>query len=142
MKLRPIRVLTVIGAALVLMAGGAVAYAQIPAADGTISACYTKSTGTIRIIDTGVACKKGETSLTWNQHGNPGTNGTNGKDGSGVLSGNGTPADGLGKDGDFYDGKRQAARYFFRFELPKTAPQLDLLESLDRTTLEMRDGWF
>ncbi|MUL76039.1 acyl-CoA dehydrogenase [Mycolicibacterium sp. CBMA 226] len=47
-----------------------------------------------------------------------------------------------GKDGDFYDGKRQATRYFFRFELPKTAPQLDLLESLDRTTLEMRDSWF
>ncbi|MUM31082.1 acyl-CoA dehydrogenase, partial [Mycolicibacterium sp. CBMA 361] len=47
-----------------------------------------------------------------------------------------------GKAGDFYDGKRQAARDFFRFELPKTAPQLDLLESLDRTTLEMRDGWF
>jgi alkylation response protein AidB-like acyl-CoA dehydrogenase len=47
-----------------------------------------------------------------------------------------------GKDGDFYDGKRQATRYFFRFELPKTAPQLDLLESLDRTTLEMQDSWF
>jgi hypothetical protein len=47
-----------------------------------------------------------------------------------------------GQTGDFYDGKRQAARYFFRYELPKTAPQLDLLESLDRTTLEMRDGWF
>jgi alkylation response protein AidB-like acyl-CoA dehydrogenase len=47
-----------------------------------------------------------------------------------------------GKDGDFYDGKRQATRYFFRFELPKTTPQLDLLESLDRTTLEMRDAWF
>ena len=47
-----------------------------------------------------------------------------------------------GRDGDFYDGKRHAARYFFRFELPKTAPQLDLLASLDRTTLEMRDGWF
>ena len=47
-----------------------------------------------------------------------------------------------GKGGDFYDGKRQATRYFFRFELPKTAPQLDLLESLDRTTLEMRDAWF
>ncbi|KQY07113.1 acyl-CoA dehydrogenase [Mycobacterium sp. Root135] len=45
-------------------------------------------------------------------------------------------------DGDFYDGKRQAARYFFRYELPRTAPQLDLLEGLDRTTLEMRDGWF
>ena len=47
-----------------------------------------------------------------------------------------------GRTGDFYDGKRQAARYFFRYELPKTAPQLDLLESLDRTTLEMRDSWF
>jgi hypothetical protein len=47
-----------------------------------------------------------------------------------------------GRDGDFYAGKRQAARYFFRYELPKTAPQLDLLESLDRTTLEMRDSWF
>jgi alkylation response protein AidB-like acyl-CoA dehydrogenase len=44
--------------------------------------------------------------------------------------------------GDFYDGKRQAARYFFRYELPKTAPQLDLLASLDRTTLTMRDSWF
>jgi alkylation response protein AidB-like acyl-CoA dehydrogenase len=47
-----------------------------------------------------------------------------------------------GHSGDFYDGKRQAARYFFRYELPKTAPQLDLLASLDRTTLEMRDSWF
>ena len=47
-----------------------------------------------------------------------------------------------GRAGDFYDGKRQAARYFYRYELPRTAPQLGLLESLDRTTLEMRDGWF
>ncbi|MET7771822.1 acyl-CoA dehydrogenase [Nocardia sp. NPDC005366] len=47
-----------------------------------------------------------------------------------------------GREGDFYEGKRAAARYFFRYELPKTAPQLDLLESLDRTTLEMRDSWF
>jgi hypothetical protein len=47
-----------------------------------------------------------------------------------------------GRSGDFYDGKRQAARFFFRYELPRTAPQLDLLESLDRTTLEMVDDWF
>ncbi len=47
-----------------------------------------------------------------------------------------------GRTGDFYDGKRQAGRYFFRYELPKTGPQLDLLETLDRTTLEMRDSWF
>jgi alkylation response protein AidB-like acyl-CoA dehydrogenase len=47
-----------------------------------------------------------------------------------------------GRTGDFYDGKRQAARYFFRWELPRTGPQFDLLESLDRTTLDMPDAWF
>ncbi len=47
-----------------------------------------------------------------------------------------------GRAGDFYDGKRQAGRFFFRYELPKTGPQLDLLASLDRTTIEMREGWF
>jgi alkylation response protein AidB-like acyl-CoA dehydrogenase len=47
-----------------------------------------------------------------------------------------------GKSGDFYDGKRAAARYFFRYELARTGPQLDLLASLDRTTLDMADTWF
>jgi butyryl-CoA dehydrogenase len=47
-----------------------------------------------------------------------------------------------GKEGAFYDGKRAAAEYFFRWELPKVGPQLDLLASLDRTTLDMQDAWF
>jgi alkylation response protein AidB-like acyl-CoA dehydrogenase len=47
-----------------------------------------------------------------------------------------------GRTGAFYDGKRQAGRYFFRFELPKTGPQFALLESLDRTTLDMPTSWF
>ena len=47
-----------------------------------------------------------------------------------------------GREGDFYDGKRQAARYFYRWELPRTGPQFDLLTSLDRTTLDMADRWF
>jgi butyryl-CoA dehydrogenase len=47
-----------------------------------------------------------------------------------------------GREGDFYDGKRQAARFFFRWELPRTGPQFDLLQSLDRTTLDMPDAWF
>ena len=47
-----------------------------------------------------------------------------------------------GRSGTFYDGKRQACRYFFRWELPKTGPQFDLLASLDETTLAMRDEWF
>ncbi|MGU3292825.1 acyl-CoA dehydrogenase [Williamsia sp. M5A3_1d] len=43
--------------------------------------------------------------------------------------------------GDFYDGKRAAAQYFFRYELPKTGPQFDLLASLDRTTLDLEPAW-
>jgi len=41
------------------------------------------------------------------------------------------------REGGFHDGKRAAARYFYRFELPKTGPQFDLLASLDRTTLDV-----
>jgi hypothetical protein len=46
-----------------------------------------------------------------------------------------------GGEGDFYDGKRAAAAYFYRWELPRTGPQLDLLDSLDRTTLDARSEW-
>ncbi|OAK51124.1 acyl-CoA dehydrogenase [Rhodococcoides kyotonense] len=46
------------------------------------------------------------------------------------------------KSGDFYDGKRHAARYFFRYELPKVGPQLDVLASHDRTTLDANPAWF
>jgi alkylation response protein AidB-like acyl-CoA dehydrogenase len=47
-----------------------------------------------------------------------------------------------GRSGDFYEGKRQTARFFFHYELPKTGPLFDLLESLDCTTLTMEDAWF
>lgn len=46
------------------------------------------------------------------------------------------------RSGDFYDGKRAAARFFLRWELPKVGPMLDLLASGDTTTLDMRDDWF
>ena len=49
--------------------GAGVAFAQIPAASGVISACYTKSTGTIRVIDAGGTCKSSESPLSWNQAG-------------------------------------------------------------------------
>jgi butyryl-CoA dehydrogenase len=45
------------------------------------------------------------------------------------------------EQGDFYDGKRAAAAYFFRYELPRTGPQLDLLATLDRTTLDTKTEW-
>ncbi|CDG83063.1 acyl-CoA dehydrogenase [Janthinobacterium agaricidamnosum] len=47
-----------------------------------------------------------------------------------------------GRDDDFYRGKVQACRYFFHWELPKVQQQLDLLESVDTTTLDMQDAWF
>ena len=45
-------------------------------------------------------------------------------------------------DSDFYHGKWQACRYFFLYELPKVDSMLDLVESLDDTTLGMQDAWF
>ncbi len=43
---------------------------------------------------------------------------------------------------DFYRGKLQACQYFIRWELPKVRPMLNLLESIDTTTLDMKDAWF
>jgi alkylation response protein AidB-like acyl-CoA dehydrogenase len=42
----------------------------------------------------------------------------------------------------FYHGKWQACRYFMLYELPKVDAMLELVESLDGTTLEMQDGWY
>jgi len=45
-------------------------------------------------------------------------------------------------ESDFHEGKRQAARYFWRWELPRVNAQFDLLESLDRTVLDTDQNWF
>jgi butyryl-CoA dehydrogenase len=45
-------------------------------------------------------------------------------------------------DSDFHEGKRQAARYFWKWELPRVHHRFDLLESLDRTVLDARTDWF
>ncbi|NLG47835.1 acyl-CoA dehydrogenase [Gordonia sp. (in: high G+C Gram-positive bacteria)] len=47
-----------------------------------------------------------------------------------------------GRAGDFYDGKRMAARYFYAHELPQVGPWIDLLASKDTTTVEMNPNWF
>jgi alkylation response protein AidB-like acyl-CoA dehydrogenase len=44
-------------------------------------------------------------------------------------------------DSDFHEGKRQAARFFWRWELPRVHHRFDLLESLDRTVLDTPDRW-
>ena len=43
---------------------------------------------------------------------------------------------------DFYRGKLQACQYFIQWELPKARTMLNLLASLDTTTLQMQDNWF
>jgi len=62
-----------------------VAYASIPDGSGTIHGCYAKSTGALRVIDTG-GCKSAELALTWAQQGPPGTPGTNGVSGYQIVT--------------------------------------------------------
>lgn len=49
---------------------------------------------------------------------------------------------GPGPDSAFYLGKLQAARWFFRMELPKTALWYDSVRQLDDTSLSMQPEWF
>ena len=46
------------------------------------------------------------------------------------------------RDDDFAHGKRQAARYFMQWELPRMDAWLDRLADNDDTALAMRDDWF
>jgi alkylation response protein AidB-like acyl-CoA dehydrogenase len=48
----------------------------------------------------------------------------------------------LDSDRDFYQGKLQACRFFFRWELPKTVHWGQLLRNGEATCLKMRDLWF
>jgi hypothetical protein len=57
----------------VAVIGGGIAYASIPGADGTISACYNKTTGQLRVVDAdaGQVCKTTENPLQWEQAADP-----------------------------------------------------------------------
>ncbi len=75
--------------ALVLTAGGAIAYASIPAPNGTIDGCYKTSgpaQGALIIIDSTATCPSGTAALNWNQTGPQGPAGpsTAGPGGLGV----------------------------------------------------------
>jgi hypothetical protein len=60
-----------LGAALLLLTAGGVAYATIPDAGGVIHGCYKNSNGALRVIDTdtGAHCSGAESALDWNQSG-------------------------------------------------------------------------
>jgi hypothetical protein len=68
---------------IVAVVAGSAAYAAIPDAGGVIHGCYVKSGGSLRVIDATVTnCKSGETSLDWNQNGQPGLPGPQGPQGA------------------------------------------------------------
>lgn len=81
------RILGTILLAMALLTIAGVAYASIPN-NGVITACYLKSGGSLRVIDSTVTdCRSNETKLEWNltgpagPPGQDGANGTNGQDG-------------------------------------------------------------
>ena len=47
-----------------------------------------------------------------------------------------------GSDRSFYQGKLQAAQYFFHWELPGVAQDLVLLRNMDNTCFDMQEDWF
>jgi hypothetical protein len=77
-------------ALVVAVGGGAFAVAAIPAADGSIKACYKKSgkqKGTLRVIDSKARCARTEKTLTWSQNGSPGAAGPVGPAGANGQAG-------------------------------------------------------
>lgn len=119
------RTATVAAAVLVLTGGMAAAYAvgEQRAKATSISACVSVKTGAMRLETAKMPCVTSgpraakERRLTWNEEGLPGVDGApgtdgadgvagadgvDGTDGSSFLSGRGTPAAGLGADGDTY----------------------------------------
>jgi hypothetical protein len=89
---------TAVAVIAVVAASTGVAVAAIPDRNGTITACYAKKGGSVRIIDVKKKCRsKTEKRISWNQagkdgaagtpgapgqNGTAGTNGTNGADGT------------------------------------------------------------
>ena len=74
--------------------------ATVPDGNGVIHACFTKSTGTIRVIDNSVTnCKSGETSLAWNVQGPPGPQGPQGSVGPQGAQGVAGPTGSTGPGG-------------------------------------------
>ena len=82
--MRGLRLAVAIGAAIAIsgLANG-IAVGSIPGADGTISGCYNKNNGTLRVIDApAVGCTSSEIAISWNQTGPPGAPGLKGDPGA------------------------------------------------------------
>jgi hypothetical protein len=69
---------------VILAGAGAVAYASIPDSIGVIHGCYAKSSGGLRVIDTGSGqhCLPSEVAISWSQRGPTGPIGSKGDTGN------------------------------------------------------------
>ena len=67
--------------AIILVVGAGIAAATIPAADGTITGCYQKVNGQLRVVSSAAECRPSELPLTWSQAGTPGPPGIQGPKG-------------------------------------------------------------
>ena len=87
--------------ALVLVLGvAATTWAAIPDGDGSISSCYAKKGGKLRVVKAGKTCKKTERPLTWSQTGPAGAAGAKGPAGpKGAKGDPGTPSVAYSNDG-------------------------------------------
>ena len=87
----------VVAAIAVAVVAGGIAAATIPAANGTITACYYTAAdrgganGALRVVDSAAACTSQETALTWNQAGPQGPAGPAGPQGPAGPPGPGGP---------------------------------------------------
>lgn len=82
--------------AAALGAGGALAVAAIPSADGVISACYANEDGSLRIVQDDSECdSEAEKAISWNQQGPRGAQGIPGPAGAqgaaGAAGASGSP---------------------------------------------------
>ena len=74
-------------ATLTLTAGARVVHADIPQG-GVVSACYAKSTGSVRVIDPATTtCKSSEIALSWSESGPQGSGGPTGPAGPAGATG-------------------------------------------------------
>jgi hypothetical protein len=95
---KPVAVVAIATAALLVVAG--VAYATIPDSGGVIHGCYSKSGGSLRVIDASVTnCGKSETALDWNVQGQQGPQGPQGQQGATGPQGPAGPQGSAGSQG-------------------------------------------
>src|SRR5690348_9833428 len=83
---------------LAVLVGG-IAMAPRDAAADVISACYSKSTGSIRIVVSVGACKNGEVGITWDTTGATGATGATGPAGPAGATGATGPTGPQGPEG-------------------------------------------